>query len=170
MIDRGMNGADHDDDMLRLDRQVCFPIYAASNMLNRLYRPVLARLGLTYPRYLVMLVLWQDSPQSVGSLGDALYLDSGTLTPLLKRMEQAGLITRTRDTIDERRVAIALTRKGHDLRARALDVPATLAEGLHLSVGDADILREKVSALIAALDGKASLPRSRALSRGRRKE
>ncbi|WP_218036279.1 MULTISPECIES: MarR family winged helix-turn-helix transcriptional regulator [Sphingobium] len=170
MTDRGMNGPDDDGDMLRLDRQVCFPIYAASNMLNRLYRPVLAKLELTYPQYLVMLVLWQDNPQSVGSLGNALYLDSGTLTPLLKRMEQAGLITRTRDTMDERRVAIGLTRKGHDLRARALDVPATLAEGLHLSLEDAHILRERVSALIAALNGKAALPRSRAPSQAKREK
>ncbi|HWA61253.1 MAG TPA: MarR family transcriptional regulator, partial [Caulobacteraceae bacterium] len=101
-----------DDDPLRLDLQVCFPLYAATNLIGRLYRPVLAQLGLTYPQYLVMLVLWEGAPQTVGSLGARLYLDSGTLTPLLKRMEAAGLVIRRRDAEDERRVRIALTEKG----------------------------------------------------------
>ena len=96
------------DDPLLLDRQVCFPLYAATNLLNRLYGPVLKPLGLTYPQYLVMLVLWEEEPQTVGSLGARLYLDSGTLTPLLKRMEAAGLVSRTRDADDERRVLIGL--------------------------------------------------------------
>src|ERR1700761_624923 len=107
---------DQEDDPLRLDRQVCFPLYAASNLINRLYRPVLGKLGLTYPQYLVMLVLWEQEPQTVGGLGGRLYLDSGTLTPLLKRMEAAGLVVRQRDTQDERRVQIALTDKGRALR------------------------------------------------------
>src|SRR3546814_6352000 len=98
-----MDLPDPDEDLLALDRQVCFPLYAASNLLTRLYRPVLAEIGLTYPQYLVLLVLWEQAPHTVGSLGDSLYLDSGTLTPLLKRMEQAGLITRTGDVADERR-------------------------------------------------------------------
>ncbi len=85
------------DDPLDLDRQVCFPLYAASNLLNRLYRPILAELGLTYPQYLVMLVLWKRTPQTVGSLSEMLHLDSGTLTPLLKRMELAGLVHGARE-------------------------------------------------------------------------
>ena len=90
------------DDPLLLDRQICFPLYAATNLLNRRYGPVLRPLGLTYPQYLVMLVLWEEEPQTVGGLGTRLYLDSGTLTPLLKRMEAAGHVTRSRDPDDER--------------------------------------------------------------------
>ncbi|GGN61004.1 MarR family transcriptional regulator [Novosphingobium indicum] len=141
------------DDPLDLDRQVCFPLYAASNLLGRLYRPILADLGLTYPQYLVMLVLWKEAQQTVGSLGRKLYLDSGTLTPLLKRMEQAGLISRVRDTGDERRVLIELTAEGRALRQAAEAVPATLAAGL--AVGEADVadLRDRVHDLVAVLQG-----------------
>jgi DNA-binding MarR family transcriptional regulator len=140
-------------DPLDLDRQVCFPLYAASNLLGRLYRPILSELGLTYPQYLVMLVLWKETPQTVGSLGHKLYLDSGTLTPLLKRMEQAGLISRVRDTGDERRVLIELTTAGRELREAAEKVPETLAEGLAIDEGDVAELRDRVRALVAALHG-----------------
>ncbi len=143
-------------DPLDLDRQVCFPLYAASNLLNRLYRPILADLGLTYPQYLVMLVLWQKAPQTVGSLGELLYLDSGTLTPLLKRMETAGLISRTRDAEDERRVLIGLTDKGRALRSAAEDIPGTLASGLNIDEASVTDLRHQVRQLVAALHG--SLP------------
>src|SRR3546814_14197862 len=119
-----MDLPDPDEDLLALDRQVCFPLYAASNLLTRLYRPLLAEIGLTYPQYLVLLVLWRETPQTVGSLGDRLHLDSGTLTPLLKRMALAGLISRTRDVTDERRVLISLTSRGRDLRHTAGGVPA----------------------------------------------
>lgn len=139
------------DDPLRLDRQVCFPLYAASNLLNRLYRPILAELGLTYPQYLVMLVLWESTPQSVGSLGASLHLDSGTLTPLLKRMEASGLVTRERDPDDERRVLIALTPEGKALRKHALHVPETLGAGLGLSSIDVDSLRSSVQAMVRLL-------------------
>lgn len=145
------------EDPLDLDRQVCFPLYAASNLLNRLYRPILAELGLTYPQYLVMLVLWKQAPQTVGSLGGMLHLDSGTLTPLLKRMEQAGLISRTRDAKDERRVLIGLTPKGGDLRAAAARVPEMLGAGLDIDTASAIELRERVRALVAALQGSQSL-------------
>ncbi|WP_073976366.1 MarR family winged helix-turn-helix transcriptional regulator, partial [Erythrobacter donghaensis] len=137
------------DDPLLLDRQVCFPLYAATNLLNRLYGPVLKPLGLTYPQYLVMLVLWEDEPQTVGSLGARLYLDSGTLTPLLKRMEAAGLVSRTRDAEDERRVLIGLTERGRALRADALHVPETIAGGR--SPEGLDELREGVRRLVAML-------------------
>ena len=137
------------DDPLLLDRQVCFPLYAATNLLNRLYGPVLKPLGLTYPQYLVMLVLWEDEPQTVGSLGARLYLDSGTLTPLLKRMEAAGLVSRTRDAEDERRVLIGLTERGRALRADALHVPETIAGGR--SPEGLDELREGVRQLVAML-------------------
>jgi DNA-binding MarR family transcriptional regulator len=140
-----------DEDYLRLDLQVCFPLYAASNLLGRLYRPVLAPLGLTYPQYLVMLVLWQEAPQSVSALGDRLHLDSGTLTPLLKRMESAGLVTRTRDAADERRVLIGLTEQGVAQRQAARDVPSTLASGLSLSSQELADLRASVQHLVAVL-------------------
>lgn len=144
----------HDpDDLLRLDRQVCFPLYAATNLLTRLYGPVLAELGLTYPQYLVLLVLWETQPLSVGDLGRRLYLDSGTLTPLLKRMEQAGLVTRTRDPDDERRVLIDLTSAGKAMKARASHVPATLAAGR--SKEDLDALRDQVNELVRTLTPKA---------------
>ena len=145
-----------DGDPLDLDRQVCFPLYAASNLLNRLYRPILADLGLTYPQYLVMLVLWQQTPQTVGALGEMLYLDSGTLTPLLKRMETAGLVSRTRDAEDERRVLIGLTDQGRALRSSAENVPAALAAGLNIDEGSVLELRQQVRQLVAALHG--SLP------------
>lgn len=137
------------DDPLLLDRQVCFPLYAATNLLTRMYGPVLAELGLTYPQYLVLLVLWEQSPQTVGSLGARLYLDSGTLTPLLKRMEAAGLVTRQRDPQDERRVLIDLTPDGRALRERALSVPETLTGGQHPD--GIEQLRDSVKALVAAL-------------------
>lgn len=148
-----------DGDALDLDRQVCFPLYAASNLLNRLYRPILAELGLTYPQYLVMLVLWKKSPQTVGSLGDMLYLDSGTLTPLLKRMEMGGLISRTRDAGDERRVLIDVTAKGHALRSAAEKVPTVLAAGLDIDATSVTQLRDQVRDLVAVLH-RSSAPKS----------
>lgn len=141
-----------DDDFLRLDRQVCFPLYAASNLFGRLYRPVLAELGLTYPQYLVMLVLWKASPQTVGSLGTMLHLDSGTLTPLLKRMEMAGLISRTRDAHDERRVLIELTARGKALRTDARKVPAILASRLAMDKMAIVELRDQVRSLVQVLE------------------
>lgn len=140
-----------DEDLLDLDRQVCFPLYAASNLLNRLYRPILGDLGLTYPQYLVMLVLWKHTPQTVGSLGDMLHLDSGTLTPLLKRMELAGLISRTRDADDERRVLIDLTAKGRGLRADAEKVPVMLSTGLAMDADAIAELRSRVRELVEVL-------------------
>lgn len=144
---------DETEDSLLLDRQVCFPLYAASNLLTRLYRPVLEKIGLTYSQYLVMLVLWEHTPQTVGSLGERLHLDSGTLTPLLKRMEGTALITRQRDPADERRVLVALTDKGRSLREQASLVPATLAHGLNLSSGELESLRTAVQSMVAVLIG-----------------
>ena len=141
----------HPDDPLRLDRQICFPLYAASNLINRLYRPVLSKLGLTYPQYLVMLALWEQAPRTVGALGEALYLDSGTLTPLLKRMEQAGLLTRKRDPEDERRVQVDLTSEGRALKAEAQPVPETLTAGFEGDPADVEKLRDSVQALVATL-------------------
>ncbi|MDQ0313955.1 MarR family winged helix-turn-helix transcriptional regulator [Amorphus orientalis] len=147
-----------DDDLLRLDRQVCFPLYAATNLITRLYRPVLAKLGLTYPQYLVMLVLWEAAPQSVGGLGEKLYLDSGTLTPLLKRLEQAGLVSRRRDPEDERRVLVDLTEKGAALRADAAEVPATMLAGYKADPEELDRLRQTVCDLIDTLTSHTAIP------------
>ncbi|WP_333586855.1 MarR family winged helix-turn-helix transcriptional regulator [Phenylobacterium sp.] len=138
-------------DPLRLDVQLCFALYGASNRVTRLYRPLLAPLGLTYPQYLVMLALWEQAPRSVGDLGQALDLDSGTLTPLLKRMEAQGLVSRTRSPQDERRVMIDLTDAG-----RALRIPARAVPGQVLCRMGGDL--EALSSLRRALDGlKTSL-------------
>lgn len=137
------------NDPLLLDRQVCFPLYAATNLVNRMYGPVLGELGLTYPQYLVMLVLWEDAPKSVGALGGRLHLDSGTLTPLLKRMEAAGLVTRTRDPEDERRVLIGLTDAGRELRNRAVHVPMIMSGGYQPE--ELLDLRDRVKALVDLL-------------------
>jgi MarR family transcriptional regulator, organic hydroperoxide resistance regulator len=114
-------------DALHLDRQLCFALYSASRAVTRAYGPLLEPLGVTYPQYLVMLVLWEEESASVKELGARLALDSGTLTPLLKRLEQRGLVSRRRDADDERIVRIELTTAGKQLRAKARDVPAALA-------------------------------------------
>ena len=114
-------------DWLALDRQFCFALYSASLAMTKLYRPLLEPLGLTYPQYLVMLVLWQDDGLMVSQVGDRLALDSGTLTPLLKRLQAAGLVQRLRDNVDERRVLLQLTPAGRALKARARRVPAAVA-------------------------------------------
>src|SRR6201989_2820877 len=104
------------DQLLRLDNQICFAVYSAAHAFTRVYKPLLDRLGLTYPQYLVMLVLWERDDVPVKDIGERLFLDAGTLTPLLKRLEAADLIKRTRSTEDERQVLIALTSQGQALR------------------------------------------------------
>jgi DNA-binding MarR family transcriptional regulator len=131
-------------DIPRLDQQLCFALYSAVNRVTRLYRPVLAALGLTYPQYLAMLALWEKSPRTVGALGEALDLDSGTLTPLLKRLEKQNLVLRRRDPGDERRVIVELTEGGRALRARAAEVPASLACKIALPPTELIDLRERV--------------------------
>lgn len=108
---------------LLLDNQLCFPIYAAARAMMQAYQPLLAKLGLTYPQYLVLMVLWENDGRSVKELGERLYLDSGTLTPLLKRLEEANLVRRTRATHDERVVEVSLTAEGKRLRKRAEEIP-----------------------------------------------
>lgn len=119
-------------DWLRLDRQICFPLYAATNLMQRLYRPLLTPLGLTYSQYLVLLVLWERESAMVGELRDCLHLDAGTITPLLKRMERGGLVTRSRNRQDERRVITALTPHASQLREQARHIPETLAARIDL--------------------------------------
>lgn len=110
-------------DPLALDNQFCFALYSASLAMTKTYKPFLDKLGLTYPQYLVMLVLWQQDDVLVKSIGEKLYLDSGTLTPLLKRLEASSLIARTRDETDERQVRITLTKEGRALKKRAQTIP-----------------------------------------------
>lgn len=112
---------------LQLDRQLCFALYSTSLAMTKLYKPLLDPLGLTYPQYLAMLVLWEGDGLTVSALGERLQLDSGTLTPLLKRLESQGLVQRLRDSADERRVLLQLTPAGRALRQRALDVPPAVA-------------------------------------------
>lgn len=114
-------------DWLALDRQLCFALYSASLAMTKAYKPLLDPLGLTYPQYLVMLVLWEGDGVTVGQVGERLNLDSGTLTPLLKRLQALGLLQRTRDAADERRVLLQLTTAGRSLRAQALAVPQAIA-------------------------------------------
>lgn len=157
-----MSGGAADPDLLRLDRQVCFPLYAAARAVQQRYRPLLAPLGLTYPQYLVMMVLWErdrdgeDAP-TVGNLGDRLFLDSGTLTPLLKRLEARGRLRRERAAHDNRVVRIVLTDEGRALRADAAGVPGQLLSCLLPSVdaseaaAQADSLRTQLHSLLQLL-------------------
>ncbi|MGY2029834.1 MarR family winged helix-turn-helix transcriptional regulator [Nocardia gipuzkoensis] len=138
-------------DHLTLDEQLCFPLYAASRAMTAVYRPKLDRLGLTYPQYLVMLALWERDERSVGDVCQTLDLDSGTLSPLLKRLEAAGLVERRRSAADERRVDIRLTERGRALRAEAGDIPAQMAEASGLSMDDVVMLRGILHRLTDAL-------------------
>ena len=140
-------------ELLRLDNQLCFALYAASGLVTRAYRPLLEPLGLTYPQYLVMLTLWEQAPRTVKALGQALDLDSGTLTPLLKRLEAAGFVTRRRDPDDERKVQIELTKAGAALRERAAEIPAALACQLHLPLEDIIDLRATLQDLARRMKG-----------------
>ena len=136
---------------LRLDNQLCFLFHRISRDLTAAYRPLLADLGLTYPQYLVMLVLWEQDGPTVSELGERLFLDSGTLTPLLKRLETSGLVERQRDPQDERRVRIRLTPQGRALRERAESVPACVLQGSHTPLPELHALTLQLQALRAQL-------------------
>ncbi|SFC15387.1 transcriptional regulator, MarR family [Polaromonas sp. OV174] len=138
---------DQTDAMLRLDNQLCFALYSTSLAMTKLYKPLLAALGLTYPQYLAMLVLWEQDGLTVSELGERLYLDSGTLTPLLKRLESAGLISRLRAQDDERRVHITLTADGRQLKSRAAHIPACVLSTSQCSIPELVALTQQVQAL-----------------------
>ncbi len=142
---------------LELDRQLCFALYTASRAVVRTYAPLLEDAGLTYPQYITMLVLWEDPdrPRSIGELGERLHLDSGTLTPLLKRLAAMGYVTRTRDAEDERRVLVTLTAEGLGLRDRVAAVPESLLACLGMDVAGASTLRDQLTALAASLEAGA---------------
>jgi MarR family transcriptional regulator, organic hydroperoxide resistance regulator len=114
-------------EQLKLSNQLCFPVYAASRLITREYQPHLEKLGITYPQYLVLLVLWETDKISVNEIASKLILNTNTITPLLKRMEQQGIITRKRSEKDERKVMVALTKKGRDMKLKASEIPTELA-------------------------------------------
>ena len=137
---------------LRLDNQLCFLFHRISRELNAAYRPLLADLGLTYPQYLVMLVLWESDGPSVGELGGRLALDSGTLSPLIRRMQAAGLVTRERAADDERRVTVHLTDAGRALEQRAAEVPGALAAQLADDATEYEVAKASLTALVERLE------------------
>jgi DNA-binding MarR family transcriptional regulator len=126
-------------DKLCLENQMCFKLYALSRQFTARYRPVLEKLDMTYPQYLVMLVLWKEKSITVKELGNRLYLDSGTLTPLLKRLEQKGLLTRQRDAADERSVIVTVTAEGKEMLQKAKKIPETL--GRCMSIAENDLVK-----------------------------
>jgi DNA-binding MarR family transcriptional regulator len=147
--------APNSDQLLRLDNQICFAIYSAAHAFNRVYKPLLDRLGLTYPQYLVMLALWERDGVSVKQIGERLFLDSGTLTPLLKRLEAAGLVKRSRSTEDERQVLIALTAQGQALKEKARSVPLSILDASSCSIAELSAARNEIVALRDKLNAAA---------------
>jgi len=143
--------------ILALDNQLCFAFYSVSHAFSRAYRRLLEPLGLTYPQYVVLLVLWEQDDLTVKEIGDRLFLDSGTLTPLLKRLEGAGHIRRTRDKKDERQVRIHLTEAGRALRGQAEEIPRQLGCMLGMSADEARALTRAVAELRARLHDSATL-------------
>jgi DNA-binding MarR family transcriptional regulator len=144
-----------ENDVLRLDLQLCFALHSAARAYDGLYRQLLSGTGLTYPQYLVMLVLWEHGDMPVKRLGEFLRLDSGTLSPLLKRMESAGFVSRERSQRDERSVTVVLTEKGTDLRATALQIPVEALVATGLTVDGIHEMRTRLTELTEALDDAA---------------
>ena len=139
---------------LQLDQFLCFAVYSTNLAFNRVYRPLLERLGLTYVQYIVLVTLWQTDDQFVGVLGAQLFLASNTLTPVLKRLEALGFITRSRDTVDERQVRVRLTAAGQALKAEAVDIPACIMTASGLKVPDLERVLDSVSQLRDRLLGQ----------------
>lgn len=139
--------------MPKIDQMLCFAVYSAGHAFTRFYKPRLDALDLTYPQYLVLLVLWEKDDITVKGLGDRLFLDSGTITPLVKRLEARGLVARRRDEDDERQVRITLTEAGRALEAKAMSIPLAAAGGTGLTEAGAESLRRELLALRCRLDG-----------------
>lgn len=137
---------------LLLQNQLCFPLYAASKEVVRLYKPFLDEIGLTYTQYIAMMALWESRSLSVKELGERLYLDSGTLTPLLKKMEAQGIVSRRRSTADERSVIVSVTAKGEALKQRALDVPAKIGKCISLSREETKTLYDLLYRVLHAVE------------------
>jgi DNA-binding MarR family transcriptional regulator len=145
-----MQEATETEDLLALERQVCFALAATSRSVIGLYRPILEPLGLTHPQYLVMLALWEQSPRTVRSLADALYLEPATVTPLLRRLEGAGYVTRARNAANERELKVELTEAGAALREKAERVPIAVVERLGVPVQALEELRDRLNETLAA--------------------
>jgi MarR family transcriptional regulator, organic hydroperoxide resistance regulator len=141
------------DPALLLDNQLCFALYSASLAMTKVYKPLLEELGLTYPQYLAMLVLWERDGLTVSEIGQRLSLDSGTLTPLLKRLEALGLVSRIRDVADERRVHITLTAAGRKLRAKAAKIPGCILSASQCSLAEIMQLTRQVRELRERIAG-----------------
>jgi MarR family transcriptional regulator, organic hydroperoxide resistance regulator len=139
----------------RLEDQVCFPLYAAARLVTRLYQPLLEPLGLTYPQYIVMMILWADAPCPVSHVGQRAHLETNTLTPLLKRLEQLGYVTRQRSAQDERVVEIGLTPQGAALRERCACIPQELLERIGYPRSEGRALKRQLDALLAHLQQDA---------------
>ncbi|MBS0256772.1 MAG: MarR family transcriptional regulator [Proteobacteria bacterium] len=135
------------ESLLRLDQQICFALYGAAHAFTRAYKPLLDPIGLTYPQYLVMMALWEKETSTVKALGEMLGLDSGTLSPLLKRLEHAGLITRKRGTVDERQVLVALTQKGANLKKEGVKIMAAIGSATGCGLEELVQIRDRVNAL-----------------------
>jgi len=144
--------------MPNVDQMLCFAVYSAAHAFTRFYKPRLDALDLTYPQYLVFLVLWEEDDLTVKQVGERLMLDSGTLTPLLKRLEARGFLERRRDKSDERQVRIVLTDAGRDLQGRALAIPVSVAKGTGLTFEGAETLRRDLIGLRARLDAAMDSP------------
>lgn len=151
MTDAAVAEGDAEFDPLSLDNQLCFSLYAAAHAIKKAYRPLLDALGLTYPQYLVLIVLWKTDALKVSDIGGRLALDSGTLTPVLKRLESAGLVTRARRAQDEREVEIALTEKGRALRDHAVGVRCQVVQQLGMNEDEIAALRGELNAVISTL-------------------
>lgn len=139
------------DEILKLNNQLCFPLYACSREVIKKYKPFLDAIGLTYTQYIVMMVLWDTKSINVKSLGEQLYLDSGTLTPLLKKMEIQGLVKRERDLKDERNLIVTITEQGENLKAQASDIPLKMRECLSLSADEAKMLYQLLYKLLGQI-------------------
>jgi len=148
-----MNDHDTPDSLLKLDLQVCFALYSTNLAMTKVYRRLLRELGLTYPQYLVMMVLWEEDGRSVSEIGERLFLDSATLTPLLKRLEGMGLLSRRRAADDERRVRVRLTEQGRELRIRAEAIPEAVACASQCQPEELMALKDQLHALRRKLNG-----------------
>lgn len=146
-------------DQLKLERQLCFPLYAASRLVIQEYQPHLDVLGITYPQYLVLMVLWETDSLAVSEITHRLLLNTNTVTPILKRMEAQGIVTRQRSKEDERKVIIALTPKGKELQKEAAAIPEKLAEGLtssNVKLEEMEALKDQLYVIINKLSGRSS--------------
>ena len=140
------------EEYLKLENQLCFPLYATSRMITRLYQPLLSKLGITYPQYIVMLVLWEDDALSIKEIGERIQLNTNTLTPLLKRMEELKFISRSRSVRDERIVLVNLTKAGSDLKSKALEIPAQLMGSLNYPADKAIELKRMLDEFLKGLN------------------